>query len=311
MMYALLTFIGFTAVLAWLLLNTYGKINEVSKEIEKISGGNHNLRIRVQNHNKYIYRLISGVNKLADALQVVIAKNYEYEDARKTMIANISHDLRTPMTSLLGYIEMLKTDNELTDEEKGKYLDIIHSKGMFLYEMLEEFFQLSTLDCEELELTIGKVNISELTRQSAASFYNDFRKFGVEPCITIPEGDIYVSGDEAAISRILNNLVWNALKYGSTGGAIGIELREEDKRVSVDVWDRGNGIPEQELPLIFERLYTLERSRNAKLQGSGLGLTIVKKLVEKQKGSIEVRSVPLEKTVFTFTLPKYQRMFGN
>ncbi|MGE5631625.1 MAG: sensor histidine kinase [Caulobacteraceae bacterium] len=251
------------------------------------------------------------MNKLADELQQVIAENHRYEDDRKTMIANISHDLRTPMTSLLGYIEMLKSENQLALEEKAKYLDIIQSKGAFLYELMEDFFQLSKLDFEEKGQDIGMVNISEVIRQNMASFYNDFKKLGIEPEIKMPDEDVYITGNEADMQRILNNLIWNALKYGNDGGHIGVELRNEGSRAIVDVWDKGKGIPEQELPYVFERLYALEKSRNAKLQGSGLGLTIVKKLIEKYNGSIEVTSVPYEKTVFSFNLAKCNRTINE
>jgi len=116
-----------------------------------------------------------------------------------------------------------------------------------------------------------------------------------------------VLADESAVNRILNNLISNSLKYGSEGKYIEIEVKENKNYVAIEVSDKGKGIPKNELPNIFERLYTLEKSRNSKLQGSGLGLTIVKKLVERQKGEMKVTSIPYEKTTFSFTLPKNLR----
>lgn len=300
MIYALLIII--IVILIGIIINQNRKILYISKTIKEIMLGNFNERVRLQNHNKAVSKLVSNLNKLIDEFQKVINLNKNYEEDRKKMISNISHDLRTPLTSLLGYVEFIK-DSNVSEAEKKEYIDIIEKKGNSLKVLMEEFFQLSKIESNDLNLEIKRVNLSEIIRQNIILFYNDFIQQGIEPVFNIPEKDIYALGDEGAINRILNNLVSNSLKYGSDGKVIGIDLRQDKDKVYVDVWDKGKGIPKEDIDFVFERLYTAEKSRNRKLQGSGIGLTIVKKLVEKQKGEIKLTSTPYEKTTFSFSLP--------
>ncbi|MBA4495265.1 sensor histidine kinase [Paenactinomyces guangxiensis] len=279
-------------------------LSEITSTVKKIIHGNINHRIRLQTGNKSIQRLARHLNDLLDQYQHVLVKSKTNEEMRKKFISNMSHDLITPLTSLLGYIEVLKKDPDLSEQEKREYIDIIDKKVHFLYEFMEQFFQLSKLEAKDVALRIEKINLSQIVRQTLLFYYDEFVKMETEPVILIPEQDLFVLGDLQATKRILNNLISNHLKYGADGEQFGIQLREEDRQVWVDLWDNGRGIPEHELEHIFERLYTLERSRNKKLQGSGLGLTIVKQLVEYQNGKIMVNSIPYEKTIFSFSLPK-------
>lgn len=300
MIYALLIII--IVILIGIIINQNRKILYISKTIKEIMLGNFNERVRLQNHNKAVSKLVSNLNKLIDEFQKVLNLNKNYEEDRKKMISNISHDLRTPLTSLLGYVEFIKDPN-VSEAEKKEYIDIIEKKGNSLKVLMEEFFQLSKIESNDLNLEIKRVNLSEIIRQNIILFYNDFIQQGIEPVFNIPEKDIYALGDEGAINRILNNLVSNSLKYGLDGKVIGIDLRQDKDKVYIDVWDKGKGIPKEDIDFVFERLYTAEKSRNRKLQGSGIGLTIVKKLVEKQKGEIKLTSTPYEKTTFSFSIP--------
>lgn len=280
------------------------KINYISKTLDEVIQGNFNQRIRLQNHIKPINTLTININSLIERMQKVFEKNKINEDSIKKMISNISHDLRTPLTSMLGYIELVLNDQTLSEDEKRQYIKIVYNKGNHLYNLMEEFFQVSKLESKDVRLEIREINISEIIRQNIISFFNEFKKLNMEPQINIQEKDIYAFGDEKALNRILNNLINNALRYGSEGTIMGINLREDKNYIFIDVWDNGAGIPEEEIDYVFDRLYTVEKSRKLNLKSSGLGLTIVKKLVEAQKGSISVKSSPFEKTEFTFTLPK-------
>ncbi|HZD59784.1 MAG TPA: ATP-binding protein, partial [Anaerolineae bacterium] len=132
----------------------------------------------------------------------------------------------------------------------------------------------------------------------------DCAQAGITPELQIPDKPLYIWGDPYSVERILENLLSNAIRYGRSGGIIGVGLREGPDKIWIDVWDRGRGIPPYDLPYIFDRLYTAESSRNSALQGSGLGLAITKRLVEKQHGEIFVESTPHEKTTFSFYLNK-------
>lgn len=287
-----------------LIISLIKKINYISKTVDEVVQGNFNQRIRLQNHIKPVNTLCIKVNSLIIKMQKIFEKNKVNEDSIKKMISNISHDLRTPLTSMIGYIELILNDSSLSEDEKKQYINIVYNKGNHLYSLMEEFFQVSKLESKDIRFEMKEINISEIIRQNIVSFFNDFKKLHIEPEINIPEKDVYALTDEKALNRILSNLINNALKYGSQGNIMGINLREDKNYVFIDVWDNGAGIPEKEIDYVFDRLYTVEKSRKLNLKSSGLGLTIVKKLVEALGGTISVTSIPFGKTTFTFILTK-------
>lgn len=283
------------------------KINKISQSLTEIITGNFNARIKFHDYNKSVKNLIINLNRLIDKFQEVATVNRQYEDDRKKMISNISHDLRTPLTAMLGYVEMLQTDTSLSLKEKKEYLEVIRTKGEVLRKLIDEFFSLSKIDSDDINFEFKKIDITEITKQCILSFLKDFESKEITPVIEIPEKEIYIDADEKSINRILQNIIGNSLKYGSSGKIIGINLKENKDVVTVEIWDKGKGIEKEDLPYIFQRLYTGEKSRNSNLKGSGIGLTIVKKLVERHNGKIEVKSIPYEKTTFKLTFLKKLR----
>ena len=283
------------------------KIYNISNNIEKVIEGNFNERIRIHDNNKIVKILIINLNRLIDEFQKIVSLNKQYEDDRKKMISNISHDFRTPLTSMLGYVEMLKNDDSLSLDDRREYLEVINIKGEVLRGLIEEFFSLSKFDSQDISLNITRLNITEIIRRCLLSFLKDFETQGIQMELELRNKDIFMEADEKAIYRILQNLIANALKYGEDGKVIGISLSEETNNVVIEIWDKGKGIPEEDIPYIFKRLYSVDKSRNSNLKGSGLGLTIVKKLVEKHNGTIEVTSKPYDKTAFKVSLPKKLR----
>lgn len=293
-------------IFLWIIFNKNKQIKKMNQVIIQIEKGNLNQRVRVNTNDKAIKKLCENINSIVNQFQEILIKYKKIEESRKKMVSNISHDLRTPLTSLLGYIEAIKNDDTLTEDEKEKYIDVVYAKGKLLHVLLEDFFALSKIEANDSLLDLKKVDICEITRMSILTFYEDFTKVNITPKIDIPYKNLNVLGDEKSIHRIINNLLSNALKYGKDGGQIGISIRRERKSVCVSVWDNGKGIPNEELAHIFERLYTLEDSRNHHFQGSGIGLTIVKQLVKKHGGEISVSSIPYEKTEFSFSIPLYE-----
>lgn len=296
-----------------LLISTYKKLNYVCNVLDEVSHGNLNQRVRFQNHIRPLSNLSIKINSLIDEFQKVYERNKRNEEARKKMVSNISHDLRTPLTSMLGYMELILDNNmvnedsnmqSLSNNKNNQYLKIIYNKGNDLYKLMEEFFTLSKLDANDINLKIREINVSEIIRQNLVSFFIEMKKLNIEPKINLPKDEIYALGDEKALNRILNNLINNSIKYGSQGTMIGVNLIDGEERISVEIYDDGEGIPESEINYVFDRLYTVEKSRKLGTKSSGIGLTIVKKLVKALGGTISVSSIPFEKTVFIFTLPK-------
>ncbi|OCA96395.1 sensor histidine kinase [Clostridium beijerinckii] len=289
-----------------LLTSFFKKINYICKVLDEVSDGNLNQRIRLQNNIKSLSTLSIKVNSVIEEFQKVYEKNKRNEESRKRMISNMSHDLRTPLTSMLGYMELILDDNIDATElnKREEYLKIVYNKGNYLYNLMEEFFELSKLDSNDINLEIKEINISEIIRQNIIGFFYEIKKLNIHPQINLPEDDVYALGDERALNRILTNLINNSIKYGLKGTVIGISLINQKDKISVEVYDNGAGIPENEINYIFDRLYTVEKSRRINTRSSGIGLAIVKKLVKALNGTISVSSIPFEKTAFTFTLPQ-------
>jgi signal transduction histidine kinase len=175
---------------------------------------------------------------------------------------------------------------------------------------MNTFFDLAKLESGDTELPMTSLNLNEICKNNMLMFYESILSHGFVTHIDIPDHPIYVYSNEEALNRILNNLLANAIQHGRDGRVIGMTLRTDKEAVCVDVWDQGRGISEQHQDLVFERMYTLEDSRNKSFQGSGLGLTITKRLVQKLDGEIFLHSKPYEKTTFTVKLqiPLFQTM---
>lgn len=296
--------LGIIFILALIIFISYKKLKYICSVLDYVLSGNYNQRIRMQNEIKPISMLIIRINRVIENLQQVNKKSILNEESRKKMISNISHDLRTPLTSMLGYMELIFEDNTLSDEKKEEYLKIIYNKGNSLYNLMEEFFQVSKLDSDDVQFHLEKINLSEIVRQNIISFFSEIQKLKIEPIINVGNSDMYILSDKKIINRILNNLIINIIKHGSNATKMGIELSEKQNYILIEVWDNGVGITDEELNHIFDRLYTVEKSRSTSLKNSGLGLTIVKKLVELLDGSISVKSKPFERTSFTIKLSK-------
>nr|WP_243177008.1 ATP-binding protein [Clostridium estertheticum] len=220
------------------------------------------------------------------------------------MLSNISHDLKTPLTVVLGYIETIKLDNDISKDERDLLLSNVYTKALEVIGLINEFFDLAKLESGDKDITISRVNINEICRKSLLEFYENLTSKGYEVSIDIPSINIYVLGNLDAIHRIMNNLISNAIKYGSDGKYLGLKLTYDDNCSYVEICDKGKGIEEINVDRVFERMYTLEDSRNKLYQGSGLGLTITKRLVEKLGGKISLESKPYEKTSFIFQLKR-------
>ncbi|WP_217591849.1 sensor histidine kinase KdpD [Cohnella sp. GbtcB17] len=298
---------GLLLACAYLLVHQRRLIRELGKlkrTTEELRTGNLNLRYRLPAPRKPIEELSGELNRLIDYFQRTTERMLVLEDERKRMIASLSHDLRTPLTSLLGYIEALRSDATLTEEERTEFLRIVADKGGSLLERLQSFFELARLEADDAPSELRRMNLVDIVQEVLLGFYPDFQKAGIEPSVRLPDAPLHVRADGGGLRRVLENLLSNALRYGRDGGEIGVAVREEGDFAWVDVWDRGRGIPPADLPRVFERFYTGEDSRNASLRGTGLGLAIARNLVEKQGGQIAASSRPGEKTVFSFSLQK-------
>ena len=234
----------------------------------------------------------------------------QYEEQSRKMLANISHDLKTPLTVIYGYSEMILSSRENMESGTYEKIEKIHRKTKDVLYMINEFFDLAKLEAGDIALEHIRLDICEICRNEIINYYDSLNRPGFRTDIQIPEAPLYIEGDKQALQRILNNLLQNAMKYGADGGYLGLCVRESHGFVLIEVSDKGKGIVEENQNQVFERLVTLEDSRNKKYHGSGLGLTITKRLTEAMRGRIRLESRPFVKTIFTVEFP-LERGDGN
>lgn len=276
------------------------ELHELTLQVQQLS-----TPILVMTNNQHLQTLLAELNAMLVHHESCRVQFQRSEEAFKKMLANISHDLRTPLTVVLGYIETIQNDSQMDKAEQQRLLSNIHHKTGEIIQLMNSFFDLAKLEAGDVDFSLERVNVNEVCRTSILSFYDLIQAADMEVVIEIPDTPIYTLATEQLLERVLNNLLSNALNYGQAGKLIGIQLLFTDQRLTIEVWDRGQGIAETEQNKVFERLFTLNESRNKSFQGSGLGLTITKRLVEAMGGTIRLESEPFKKTSFTVELKRF------
>lgn len=257
----------------------------------EIARGNFAQRIEETSTTREIRQLSVTVNNLADSLE-------KQRQLRKTMAADVSHELRTPLASLQSALEAMIDG---VWEPTGERLESCHEEIVRIGRLVGDLEKLERAEAENAVLNPEKFDLAELARHIVHNFEPDFRKKGV--ALNFTGGAVPLRADRDKISQVVVNLLSNALKYTPPGGRVEIEVQNAENAAELIVRDNGNGIPPEDLPNIFERFYRADKSRNRLTGGSGLGLSIVKAIVEAHKGSIGVKSGPGVGTVFTVRLP--------
>lgn len=275
------------------------KLKYMWEKLSDILDTDSDEKIMVFTDHEVLINLCGQMNRMLLERQKIKKDYRKQEMSAKRMLSNISHDMKTPLTVILGYLEMMRMQ-----DDENETLRKVETKARQVLELINQFFTLAKLEAGDLNIEITKINISELCRENVLGFYELLlqKQFQVE--LSIPEQDFFVQGDKESIDRILNNLLSNAIRYGSDGQYIGLFLREEKQFIYIDIMDKGAGIEKEFAASVFERLYTMEDSRNRQIQGNGLGLTIAKNLANQMGGDISLESEPGVRTVFTVKLKR-------
>lgn len=278
-----------------------GQLKQISRKLAEIQDTDSDEYVMNFTDNKALMELLAQINRFLEERKKIKADFRHSENSIKKMLSNISHDIKTPMTVILGYLEILKTDSMKENEMILK----VEQKAQQVMDLIDQFFTLAKLEAGDTDIEISKTDICESCRESVLDFYEILtqKEFQVEA--EIPEEPVFVQGNKDALRRILFNLISNAVRYGSDGKYVGIFFRSDDKYVYVDVEDRGKGIDKAFAQNVFERLFTMEDSRNREIQGNGLGLTIAQNLARQMGGEIILDSEPNMKTTFTVKLRKF------
>lgn len=277
------------------------KLRAMERNLKSILDADTDETLMVFTDNKALADLAAQINRLLEDRLKIRAEFRHTEISSKRMLSNVSHDIKTPMTVILGSLEIMR----LNGGGDLKTLEKTEQQAQRVMELINEFFTLAKLEAGDMDITLSKIDVNEICREAVLDFYELLmqRQFQVE--VMIPEAAFFVMGNKDAIQRILCNLISNVVRYGSEGNYLGVFVRSDDKNIYVDIVDKGKGIEKAFAKTVFERLFTMEDSRNRQIQGNGLGLTIARNLALQMGGDITLDSSPHIRTVFTVTLRRF------
>lgn len=255
-----------------------------------------------------IDRLGATFQQMTERINLQMEKLEKSDAMRRELVANVSHDLRTPLATMRGYVEtLLMKDEQLPAEERRNYLQTAVSHCERLGSLIDDLFELAKLDAHERVVHSEQFSVSELVQDIIQKFELLAKERNIHIVTNIGEHMPFAYADIGMIERVLENLIDNALRYTPEEGSVSIVLTDHDSDgITVEIRDTGSGIPEDELPRIFDRFYQADRSRKGKSSHLGLGLAVAKKILELHGSSIEVQSTPHSGTTFTFRLPVYR-----
>lgn len=300
---AALVVVAIIAVISALLFsrkirNVRLKLSEISETLDDIAQGNSNRKILAKPSDmtsSICYKMNDIVNEFRG--QVIDLK--KAEETNKQLMTSLSHDVRTPLTTLIGYLDAAQK-GIVAGEEREEYIETARLRAHDMKDYVDVLFEWFKLNSNEETFTIREVELAELTRNLLKDWIPIFESSRLDFDIDIPEKRIEVDLDTDAYSRILNNLIQNVVSH-SRAAHIKIKVSLLTDDVMISVADDGQGISKQDLPHVFERLYKCDTARSEK--GSGLGLSIVQQLVKKMGGSISVQSEPYQRTEFIVQFP--------
>lgn len=277
-------------------------IEKLDLAMQYVSEGDYSFDLKVKAKSE-MGRLTVSFKEMREKLQLALEKQEAYEKGRKELIASISHDLRTPLASIRGYVEGLKDGVAEDEEQREKYLSIIQYKSQQLNRLIEDLFEFSKIELDQLQMNLVEMDsvwLDEIFNQIA--FDGKQMKMNLEIDYDIHSVPLLIDPDR--IAQVLINLIQNAKRYiNEETGKVWIETEQEGSWFVIQVKDNGKGISEKDLPHIFDRFYRVEKSRSRQYGGTGLGLTICKAIMEAHNGKIEVNSKEGVGTIFSLYLP--------
>ena len=277
-------------------------IETIANAVQQISEGDLTTKLDVTGEGE-LTEIAENISRMEKDIRDLIEKERNSEQSKTDLITNVAHDLRTPLTSIIGYLELLRKNSSISPEMRQKYLDIAYNKSERLQKLIEELFGFTKLSYGKVNLNINEVDIVKLLAQLLEESYPNFAKNGLSYDYVSNTGSQIIEADGDLLARLFDNLINNAIKYGKEGKRVKVNLRADREIVTIKIVNYGYVIPEKELPLIFDRFYRTDHSRTTQNGpgGTGLGLAIVKNITDMHHGAVSVSS-DLSGTVFTVKL---------
>lgn len=275
-------------------------ISRISEAVQNISEGDLNTVIDVIGDDEFS-SMAADLNHMAADIKKLMEKERESERTKNELITNVAHDLRTPLTSIIGYLELLAGNQQVPADMQHKYIEIAYGKSRRLQKLIEDLFGFTKLNCGKIAMHVGQIDIVKLLGQLVEEAYPNFVEKGLSYDLQSNVPAKIINADGNLLARLFDNLIGNAIKYGADGKRVLVKIHAEGETVTVSVTNYGYVIPADELPLIFNKFYRVEQSRSSSTGGTGLGLAIAKEIVDMHGGTISVAS-DLNGTVFTVKL---------
>ena len=275
-------------------------ISKISEAVKNISEGDLNTAIDVIGDDEFS-GMAANLNHMAADIKQLMEKERESERTKNELITNVAHDLRTPLTSIIGYLELLTNNQQIPAAMQHKYIEIAYGKSRRLQKLIEDLFGFTKLNYGKIAMHVGQIDIVKLLGQLVEEAYPNFVEKGLSYDLQSNVPAKIINADGNLLARLFDNLIGNAIKYGADGKRVLVKIHAESETVTVSVTNYGYVIPADELPLIFNKFYRVEQSRSSSTGGTGLGLAIAKEIVDMHGGTISVAS-DLNGTVFTVKL---------
>lgn len=284
-------------------------LKEITSGIQEISVGNFEGEITVKGNDEFAL-IAEQVNHMTEQIRNILKEERQNEEVKNELITNVTHDLRTPLTSIIGYLYLLSNNKSLTPEQKEHYIGIAYMKSKRLEELIEDLFRFTKYNNEQMKLNVQKIDFFQLIEQIGEEFYPSMEQAGLQYHFHSNVKHAYIQADGNLLARAVANLMSNAVKYGKDGKEISVNLTAEHRKLELSIRNYGKVIPEEKLEHIFERFYRVEESRSEETGGSGLGLAIAQKIANLHHGSIRAES-SMEGTIFYLSLNLYEENVRN
>ena len=301
--YLIAIFIGFLSFITYFMIFTKKMslyLKEISNGIDELSTGNFDIRIPLRNDDEFT-RIAQDLNRMAVEIKAIMEEERTTENKKNELITNVAHDLRTPLTSIIGYLGLV-SKKDLPQDVKEKYVTIAYNKSIRLEKLIEDLFSYTKFEFGEVKLYKEEVDLVKMLYQLLDEFYPSFKENGLEYSFDATVPSAIVSADGDYLARAFANLIGNAIKYGADGKNVNLRLEAKDTEVIITITNFGEVIPKKDIAHIFEKFYRVEYSRNEEHGGTGLGLAIARNIFEMHGGHVKARS-GLDGTVFEVVLP--------
>nr|WP_228745168.1 HAMP domain-containing sensor histidine kinase [Paenibacillus sp. S150] len=269
--------------------STMGYLRSISSGVQNIAGGNLSYRIAVPGTDE-LGTLADNINKMAVKLKTAMEEERSAAKAKDDLITGVSHDLRTPLTSVLGFLEFVEKDRYADETELRYYVNIAYDKSLALKKLIDDLFEYTRVSSTGLPIRHEPVNLGNLLEQLAEEFVPVLEGAGMTYRIHTGAGPLMIRGDADELVRLYENLFTNAVRYGKEGKILDISVSKRQDKVIGVCTNYGQPIPAEDIPHLFQRFYRVDKSRSRETGGSGLGLAIAKSIAELHSGLITVKS---------------------